>query len=186
MQTRKTKIIKTLVLGNKNIGKTSFIERYFSGDFETESKTKSKIKDIPFSFSIQSSSTFSIQSHKFTRVFEVHESEEYIPNFDCYILMFDINDLETYKDLLRFIEILKPNKINNVLKPFVIVGNKCDIMSDTAIREFSKVLDTDLYERVITFSCKSCYNIDKPFLKLIREIERNENIIYYEELIKKS
>jgi hypothetical protein len=55
-------------------------------------------------------------------------------------------------------------------------------MSDTTMREFSKVLDTDLYERVITFSCKSCYNIDKPFLKLIREIERNENIIYYEEL----
>jgi GTPase SAR1 family protein len=179
MQENKTKIIKTLVIGNKNIGKTSFIERYYSGDFgDFESKRKSKIKHIPF--------TFSIQSHKFTRVFEVHESNEYIPNFDCYILMFDINDLETYKDLLRFIEILKPNKINNVLKPFVIVGNKCDIMSDTAIREFSKVLDTDLYERVITFSCKSCYNIDKPFLKLIREIERNENIIYYEELIKKS
>jgi len=158
------------IIGAKNVGKTTFINRFVKGTFNNENDDEQVIN--------------------FDNI-KIHISTYPNINVDGLILMFDIHELKTFEYIEKYFE---PNK------PIVLVGNKSDIkyieeINDECIninndnfinpenrsyvkkwRELQqKKFNIDFYE----MSAKSNYNIEKPFANLIYKLNiQKKNISY--------
>jgi GTP-binding nuclear protein Ran len=168
---------KVLVGGEGGVGKTTFVKKILTGEFET--------KYIP---------TVGVQVYKMYFLtnrgpinFEVWDlagqeslsglRDGYYIGADCAILMFDLTSPITFKCL--------PTHIRDIGRicdsiPTVLVGNKDDIQDE-------KVSDDDidsLCERhsfpYCSVSSKSSVNIELPFLYLARKLVGDEHLSFVE------
>ena len=113
--------IKSCILGNTNVGKTSIIQKYVNKNSNLTNATLGAI------FWVVQDEEKNVQID----LWDTAGQEKYnslIPMYtrgsDIIILTFDLNDKKTFQDL-----VIWKNKVDfKHLKPyFVIVGNKCDL-----------------------------------------------------------
>jgi hypothetical protein len=139
------------VIGQKGVRKSSFLNRHISGEFKSSS-------DKVFTWTFMTSyGDLAVSFHLFESV------EECTITPDCYLLMFDLHNLNT----LYALDISKLNK------PYVVTGNKSDIkMSEKKFH--SVMLEICAWKSqcsplaVWLISGKSCFNFEQPFLSLFR------------------
>ena len=147
--------MKIIILGDKGVGKTSFINRHLTGDF----------KDVPVNFNDQY-----VQYHTNHGLIDIMLTDmKYMDDLKCYdaaIIMFDCTKEETYDNIPNYFELIQehaPN-INNI----VICGNKVDIPQRVVKSEminYHRQYDVYYYD----ISNKSNYNFDKPITYLMQK-----------------
>ena len=141
-------------IGNSDVGKTTFLKRFSTGEFEKNY--------IP----TEGTSVYSIEFYT--------SYGKYILNIcDC---SGRENNPENYigaDGALIFFDVTNPQSHTNIwaesfgtTKPFVLCGNKCD-----------RIRPKNMDRNTILISAKSNYNFEKPFLYLLRKITGNENIL---------
>ncbi|EEH22206.1 GTP-binding nuclear protein GSP1/Ran [Paracoccidioides brasiliensis Pb03] len=163
---------KLVLVGDGGTGKTTFVKRHITGEFEKKYIATLGVEVHPLKFqtnlgAIQFDVWDTAGQEKFGGL-----RDGYYINGQCGIIMFDVTSRITYKnvpswhrDLVRVCE--------NV--PIVLCGNKVDVKERKVKAKtitFHRKKNLQYYD----ISAKSNYNFEKPFLWLARKLVGNPGL----------
>ncbi|PGH04695.1 GTP-binding nuclear protein GSP1/Ran [Blastomyces parvus] len=167
-----TPTFKLVLVGDGGTGKTTFVKRHLTGEFEKKYIATLGVEVHPLNFqtnlgAIQFDVWDTAGQEKFGGL-----RDGYYINGQCGIIMFDVTSRITYKnvpswhrDLVRVCE--------NV--PIVLCGNKVDVKERKVKAKtitFHRKKNLQYYD----ISAKSNYNFEKPFLWLARKLVGNASL----------
>lgn len=147
-----------LIVGDKSVGKSTFINRHVTGEFTREYVPTDGLKKSRLAFTTNQGKI----------IFNVYDGG-YPAQVDCAIIMSDMTNKSTVDHVISYYHWIDAmfGKI-----PIVICGNKMDLRErEVQASSFAQFLhDTYKDLRVLYFdtSARSNYNFEKPFLFLIR------------------
>ncbi|KAF9082248.1 GTP-binding nuclear protein gsp1/Ran [Mortierella sp. GBA35] len=163
---------KLVLVGDGGTGKTTFVKRHLTGEFEKKYIATLGVEVHPLSFTTNFGQIIfntwdTAGQEKFGGL-----RDGYYINGQCGIIMFDLTSRITYKnvpnwhrDLVRVCESI----------PIVLCGNKVDIkerkVKPKAI-DFHRKKSLQYYD----ISAKSNYNFEKPFLWLARKLAGHQDL----------
>jgi len=163
---------KLVLVGDGGTGKTTFVKRHLTGEFEKKYNATLGVEVHPLGF-------FTNYGEIIFDVWDTAGQEKfgglrdgYYINGQCGIIMFDVTGRITYKnvpnwhrDLVRVCE--------NV--PIVLCGNKVDI-KERKVKAKSITFHRKKNLQYYDISAKSNYNFEKPFLWLARKLVGKANL----------
>nr|KYP45784.1 GTP-binding nuclear protein Ran-3 [Cajanus cajan] len=167
---------KLVIVGDGGTGKTTFVKRHLTGEFEKKYEPTIGVEVHPLDFfpncgKIRFYCWDSAGQEKFGGL-----RDGYYIHGQCAIIMFDVTARLTYKnvptwhrDLCRVCE--------NI--PIVLCGNKVDVKNRQVKAKqvtFHRKKNLQYYE----ISAKSNYNFEKPFLYLARKLAGDPNLHFVE------
>ncbi|EGD93397.1 GTP-binding nuclear protein [Trichophyton mentagrophytes] len=163
---------KLVLVGDGGTGKTTFVKRHLTGEFEKKYIATLGVEVHPLKFQTNLGAIkFDVWDTAGQEKFGGLRDGYYI-NGQCGIIMFDVTSRITYKnvpswhrDLVRVCE--------NV--PIVLCGNKVDVKERKVKAKtitFHRKKNLQYYD----ISAKSNYNFEKPFLWLARKLVGNQGL----------
>ncbi|KAK9072841.1 hypothetical protein SSX86_009276 [Deinandra increscens subsp. villosa] len=167
---------KLVIVGDGGTGKTTFVKRHLTGEFEKKYEPTIGVEVHPLDFftncgKIRFYCWDTAGQEKFGGL-----RDGYYIHGQCAIIMFDVTARLTYKnvptwhrDLCRVCE--------NI--PIVLCGNKVDVKNRQVKAKqvtFHRKKNLQYYE----ISAKSNYNFEKPFLYLARKLAGDANLHFVE------
>lgn len=157
--------IKVVVVGDGGVGKTAFIRRHLTGEFEKRYISTKGVEVIPIAFNTNKGPVI-------LNVWDcgdIHDS--YFEGAQAFIIMFDMTSHTSYRNaacwarhVLEYLRSVGQGDYNMVL-----CGNKVDIF-ERAVQLEEITLHQTLQCQYYEVSAKSNYNYEKPFLHIIRKI----------------
>jgi GTP-binding nuclear protein Ran len=165
---------KCILVGDGATGKTTFVKRHLSGEFEKKYYPTIGVEVRPLKFhTSRGLICFNCWDTAGQEKFGCLRDGYYI-NGNCAIIMFDVTSRESYKnvptwhrDIVRVCERI----------PIVLVGNKVDVM-ERAVKAkmitFHRKKNLQYYD----VSAKSNYNFEKPFLYLARRLSGDNALTF--------
>lgn len=166
------KPFKLVILGDGGVGKTTFVKRHLTGEFNKRYEPTHGVDVHPMDFEtsrgpLRFSCWDTAGQERFGSL-----RDGYYVNADCAILMFDVTCRLTYKNIpmwYRDIRRVCPNI------PILLVGNKVDVHNRQVrpkMVTFHRKHSLQYYE----VSAKSNYNFEKPFLYLVRQLYNDDTL----------
>ena len=161
---------KLLLLGNKNVGKTSFIMRYCDNKYEENLISTAGIdlrnKEIERNNKKIALKIFDTAGQERFRSI----SKNYFKSSDGILLLYSINDLESFNSLKGWIDSIK-EVVDLADIGMVIVGNKLDLSEDRKVSDLMREdLEKNLNIKILEASAKSNINIENCFNTLIDKV----------------
>lgn len=165
-------MFKLILVGDGGVGKTTFVKRHITGEFEKKYVATLGVEVHPITFfTNRGPIKFNVWDTAGQEKFGGLRDGYYIQG-QCAIIMFDVTSRITYKnvpswhrDLTRVCE--------NI--PIVLVGNKVEI-KDRKVKAkmitFHRKKNLQYYD----ISAKSNYNFEKPFLWLARKLSGDNSL----------
>jgi len=163
---------KLVLIGDGGTGKTTFVKRHLTGEFEKKYIATIGVEVHPLRFhtnfgEIQFDVWDTAGQEKFGRL-----RDGYYINGQCGIIMFDVTSRITYKNV--------PNWHRDLVRvceniPIVLCGNKVDVKERKVKAKtitFHRKKNLQYYD----ISAKSNYNFEKPFLWLARKLGGNPQL----------
>merc|ERR1711881_163741 len=161
-----TPTFKLVLVGDGGTGKTTFVKRHLTGEFEKKYIATLGVEVHPLGFTtnlgnIQFDVWDTAGQEKFGGL-----RDGYYINDQCGIIMFDVTSRITYKNV--------PNWHRDLVRvceniPIVLTGNKVDVKERKVKAKtitFHRKKNLQYYD----VSAKSNYNFEKPFLWLARKL----------------
>jgi GTP-binding nuclear protein Ran len=156
------------LVGNEGVGKSSFIQRYITGEFFNPSDATGKT----LKYQVQNQTTKFIVTFNLIETTPDHYGWWDPP--DCVILMSDKTTPET---LIPLVPLLDQNI------PLIILDNKCDckdaldndglfLVPDVDFLAYLRALEIKYYP----FSAKTLYNIIKPFETILKLLLNDDTL----------
>ena len=168
-----THSFKVVILGDAGSGKTTYLNRLITGDFEKKYVATVGADIHPLEFtSTNGNIIFNIWDTAGQAKF-AGLRDDYYKDANCAIIFFDVTSTISYHNIenwLKDIRTVQPDIL------IVLVGNKCDIKE-------RKVMAKDIRRFALPYfdiSAKSMYNFEKPFLFLARKMINNELLEFTE------
>jgi len=163
---------KLVLVGDGGVGKTTFVKRHLTGEFEKKYVATLGVEVHPLAFTTNRGPiTFNVWDTAGQEKFGGLRDGYYIQG-QCAIIMFDVTSRITYKnvptwhkDLVRVCE--------NI--PIVLCGNKVDI-KDRKVKAKAITFHRKKNLQYYDISAKSNYNFEKPFLWLARKLAGDPNL----------
>jgi len=163
---------KLVLVGDGGVGKTTFVKRHMTGEFEKKYVATLGVEVHPLDFTTNRGPiTFNVWDTAGQEKFGGLRDGYYIQG-QCAIIMFDVTSRITYKnvptwhkDLVRVCE--------NI--PIVLCGNKVDI-KDRKVKAKAITFHRKKNLQYYDISAKSNYNFEKPFLWLARKLAGDPNL----------
>ena len=178
---------KILILGNSNVGKTSFILRYCEDKFEEILVSTSGI-DIKNKIIKRHNKVINLKIFDTAGQERYHSiSKNYFNMADGIIIIYDISNEESFKAIKEWIESIKEViEIREI--GIIIVGNKSDIPDEERqVNNLMKEeLEKELNINVLEVSTKNNINIEKCFEKLVDKIYEIQYGIKANETLRKT
>jgi len=157
---------KLVLIGDGGVGKTTFVKRHLTGEFEKKYIPTLGVEVHPMPF-------FTSKGKILFNVWDTAGQEKlgglrdgYYINGNCGIIMFDVcsrityqNVPKWYKDIVRVCE--------NI--PITLVGNKVDV-NDRKVKAKQIVFHRKKNLQYYDISAKSNYQFEKPFVWLLRKL----------------
>jgi len=160
---------KLVLVGDGGTGKTTFVKRHLTGEFEKKYIATLGVEVHPLSFSTNFGTIiFNVWDTAGQEKFGGLRDGYYIQG-QCGIIMFDVTSRITYKNVPNWHRDLD-RVCENI--PIVLCGNKVDVKErkvKTAAVTFHRKKNLQYFE----ISAKSNYNFEKPFLWLARKVVGN-------------
>ncbi|RAL03849.1 Ran family GTP-binding nuclear protein [Aspergillus ibericus CBS 121593] len=163
---------KLVLVGDGGTGKTTFVKRHLTGEFEKKYIATLGVEVHPLAFhtnlgNIQFDVWDTAGQEKFGGL-----RDGYYINGQCGIIMFDVTSRITYKNV--------PNWHRDLVRvcegiPIVLCGNKVDVKERKVKAKtitFHRKKNLQYYD----ISAKSNYNFEKPFLWLARKLVGNPQL----------
>ena len=154
---------KVCLIGNGQVGKTSFMKRQILDDFSDTYIPTIGVEVRPITFhTSRGPITFNVWDCAGQELYGGLRDGYYIYSHAA-IFMFDVSNLSSYLAI--------PNHVANYQRvnshtPMVICGNKCDMKNHVRAPESSTVMGINYYAT----SAQSNYNCEEPFLFLARQL----------------
>ncbi len=167
---------KLVLVGDGGTGKTTFVKRHLTGEFEKKYIATLGVEVHPMGF-------FTNHGQIKFNVWDTAGQEKlgglrdgYYIGGNCAIIMFDVcaritysNVPKWYKDLTRVCE--------NI--PIVLVGNKVDV-KDRKVKAKQITFHRKKNLQYYDISAKSNYQFEKPFVWLLRRLTNDPNLVLVE------
>lgn len=172
MATQQVPTFKLVLVGDGGTGKTTFVKRHLTGEFEKRYHATQGVEVYPLGF----------QTNFGEIKFEVWDTagqekfgglrDGYYINGQCGIIMFDVTSRITYKNV--------PNWHRDLVRvceniPVVLCGNKVDV-KERKVKAKSITFHRKKNLQYYDISAKSNYNFEKPFLWLARKLAGNPSL----------
>jgi GTP-binding nuclear protein Ran len=169
---------KLVLVGDGGVGKTTFVKRHVTGEFEKKYVPTLGVEVRPIKFETNyGPACFNIWDTAGQEKFGGLRDGYYIQG-QCAILMFDVTSRVTYKNVPNWFRDLT-RVCENI--PIVLVGNKVDIKDRTVKAKnitFHRKKNLQYYD----LSAKSNYNFEKPFLWLARKLSGKNDLNFVAEV----
>jgi GTP-binding nuclear protein Ran len=172
----KDSIIKLILVGDGGVGKTTFVKRHLTGEFEKKYIATLGVEVHPLKFHTNRGLiVFNIWDTAGQEKFGGLRDGYYIQG-QAAIIMFDVTSRITYKNV--------PNWHRDLIRvcdeiPIVLIGNKVDI-KDRKVKAKQITFHRKKNLQYYDVSAKSNYNFEKPFLWLARKLIGDPNLIFVE------
>jgi len=167
---------KLLLVGDGATGKTTFVKRHTTGEFEKKyiATVGVEVRPLPFHTNY-GQIVFNVWDTAGQEKFGGLRDGYYIAG-QCAIVMFDVTNRMTYKNV--------PNWHRDIVRvceniPIVICGNKVDI-KDRKVKAKNITFHRKKNLQYYDISARSNYNFEKPFLYLARKLVGNQNLTFVE------
>lgn len=166
------KCFKLVLVGDGGVGKTTFVKRHITGEFEKKYVATLGVEVHPITFMTNRGCVqFNVWDTAGQEKFGGLRDGYYIQG-ECAIIMFDVTSRVTYKNA--------PNWHRDLIRvcdqiPIVLVGNKVDI-KDRKVKAKSITFHRKKNLQYYDISAKSNYNFEKPFLYLARKLIGDPNL----------
>lgn len=161
--------LKIVLLGHKNVGKTSVFNRYVYDDFGKTSMTigayfamkQCRIEDKSYNLAIWDTAG----EEKFDSL-----TNFYCRNARAAIITYDVTNYETFAGLQRWVDKIAMEAEQNCV--IVIVGNKYDMVQEdpslrkvdfAEVKKYAKTVGAEAYET----SAATGYNVVEIFTKVV-------------------
>jgi len=158
---------KLVLIGDGSTGKTTFVKRHLTGEFERKYVPTLGAEVHPLTFHTNMGPLcFNVWDTAGQEKFGGLRDVYYIQG-QCAIIMFDVTSRMTYKNV--------PNWHRDVVRvcttsiPIVLCGNKVDI-KDRKVKAKQITFHRKKNLQYYDISAKSNYNFEKPFLWLARKL----------------
>jgi len=157
---------KLVLIGDGSTGKTTFVKRHLTGEFEKKYVPTLGVDVHPLTFFTNVGPIcFNVWDTAGQERFGGLRDAYYIQG-QCAIIMFDVTSRMTYKNV--------PNWHTDIVRvcdniPIVLCGNKVDI-KDRKVKAKQITFHRKKYLQYYEVSAKSNYNFEKPFLWLARKL----------------
>ncbi len=169
-------MFKMILVGDGGVGKTTFVKRHLTGEFEKKYIATLGVEVHPLKF-------FSTRGQIIFNIWDTAGQEKFGGLRDGYyiqgqaaIVMFDVTSRITYKNV--------PNWHRDLIRvceniPIVLVGNKVDI-KDRKVKAKQITFHRKKNLQYYDISAKSNYNFEKPFLWLGRKLTGDPSLNFVE------
>lgn len=172
MAAQQVPTFKLVLVGDGGTGKTTFVKRHLTGEFEKRYHATQGVEVYPLGF----------QTNFGEIKYEVWDTagqekfgglrDGYYINGQCGIIMFDVTSRITYKNV--------PNWHRDLVRvceniPVVLCGNKVDV-KERKVKAKSITFHRKKNLQYYDISAKSNYNFEKPFLWLARKLAGNPSL----------
>ena len=164
--------IKVIVVGDGGVGKTTFVKRHLSGEFERRYIATQGVEVHPMKFTTSKGTiTFN--------VWDTAGQEKLSGLRDCYyidahcaIIMFDVTSRITYKNVPKWYK-----DITRICEgiPIVLVGNKVD-EKNRKVKAKQILFARKHGLQYFDVSAKSNYQFEKPFIWLLKKLTGDPNL----------
>lgn len=167
--------IKIVLIGDSAVGKTSYMLRFKTGEFVKKYDPTIGVEVYTITFTTSHGTVI-------CDVWDTAGQEKYgalgsgyYHNADAAICMFDVGAKITFKNIPQWVRKFR-NMCPNA--PIVIVGNKVDILDrkimPSKISKCIRIANMNSANEqksldYVDMSVRSCYNYEKPFLKVLRK-----------------
>lgn len=163
---------KLVLVGDGGVGKTTFVKRHLTGEFEKKYNATVGVEVHPLQF----------QTNRGLIVYNVWDTagqekfgglrDGYYIGGQCAIIMFDVTSRITYKNV--------PNWHKDLVRvceniPIVLCGNKVDV-KDRKVKAKAITFHRKNNMQYYDISARSNYNFEKPFLWLARKLAGDANL----------
>lgn len=174
MHSKKQKKCVIIVLGESQVGKTSFINRFNTGSFERDTLTTIGLDFVVKEMTLEDGTKVKV------KIFDTAGQERFrnlTKNFyqkaDGAILMYSETDEDSFNKINGWLTKLGENAPENVIT--FLVANKCDSLERTVTKqrgvELSRTKKLKFYES----SAKQNINVNKVFEELVKDIIKIKN-----------
>ncbi|MCJ1476301.1 GTP-binding nuclear protein gsp1/Ran [Lambiella insularis] len=169
---------KLVLVGDGGTGKTTFVKRHLTGEFEKKYIATLGVEVHPLGFSTNLGNIiFDVWDTAGQEKFGGLRDGYYI-NGQCGIIMFDVTSRITYKNV--------PNWHRDLVRvceniPIVLCGNKVDV-KERKVKAKSITFHRKKNLQYYDISAKSNYNFEKPFLWLARKLTGNQGLEFVAEV----
>lgn len=171
---------KLAFIGDGGVGKTTFLIRHLTGEFEKKYVATLGVEVHPLEFRTN-------QGPIRFNVWDVAGQEKlgglrdgYFASADAALVMFDSGSQLSWRNLPKWIDLFRAKCPN---APIVVCGNKVDI-KDRKVKptEISEAKNEGFLQGVQYYdiSARSNYNFEKPFVYLARQLTGNESLQFVE------
>lgn len=163
---------KLVIVGDGGTGKTTFVKRHLSGEFEKRYVPTIGVEVHPMKFDTNCGPIkFEVWDTAGQEKFGGLKDGYYV-EAHCAIIMFDVTSRDTYKNVATWYKDL--TRVCDRI-PIVLVGNKCDV-KDRKVKprqiSFHRKKNLQYYD----VSAKSNYNFERPFLWIARKLTGNNGL----------
>merc|ERR1712168_604972 len=167
---------KLVLVGDGGVGKTTFVKRHMTGEFEKKYVATLGVEVHPLQFHTnRGAMRFNVWDTAGQEKFGGLRDGYYIQG-QCAIIMFDVTSRVTYKNV--------PNWHRDLIRvcdgiPIVLCGNKVDVKEGKVKAKtitFHRKKNLQYYD----ISAKSNYNFEKPFLWLARKLSGEAELEFVE------
>jgi GTP-binding nuclear protein Ran len=162
--------LKVLLVGDHNVGKSSYINRCVTGDFNNR-KNGQSINNMIIN---TNKGDFCLNIYKISE--QKHITELKNIKIDAVIYMFDTTNEKSLNSIDKWIE--EVNKYDGSL-PSILVGNKFDIVNIKNTEKLYKNIIKIIRKHNILYyniSAKTNYNFEKPYLNILRSLTNDEEL----------
>eukprot|EP01110_Echinostelium_bisporum_P004818 TRINITY_DN21930_c0_g1_i1.p1 TRINITY_DN21930_c0_g1~~TRINITY_DN21930_c0_g1_i1.p1 ORF type:complete len:231 (-),score=116.86 TRINITY_DN21930_c0_g1_i1:128-799(-) len=167
---------KLILIGDGSTGKTTFVKRHLTGEFEKKYVPTLGVEVHPLTFHTNCGPIcFNVWDTAGQEKFGGLRDGYYIQG-NAAIILFDVTSRMTYKNV--------PNWHKDVVRvceniPIVLCGNKVDL-KDRKVKAKQITFHRKRNLQYYDISAKSNYNFEKPFLWLARKLVGEPNLIFVE------
>jgi GTP-binding nuclear protein Ran len=179
---------KLILVGDGGVGKTTFVKRHLTGEFEKKYVATLGVEVHPLDFHVgKDNPNGGVGTQSLGRIrFNVWDTagqekfggrrDGYYIQGQCAIIMFDVTSRITYKNV--------PNWHRDLTRvcegiPIVLTGNKIEI-KDRKVKAKQITYHRKKNLQYFDISAKSNYNFEKPFLWIARKLCGEEKLKFIE------
>jgi len=168
---------KIILVGDGATGKTTFVRRHLTGEFERKYVPTLGVNVHPLTFNTNRGVIrFNVWDTAGQEKFGGLRDGYYIQGSGA-ILFFDLTSKNTYKNV--------PNWYRDLMRvcdniPVVLVGNKADV-KERAVKPKQIIFHRKKNLQYFDISAKSHYNYEKPWLSLARQLLGDANLVFVEQ-----
>ena len=174
MAQQQTPTWKLLLVGDGGTGKTTFVKRHKTGEFEKKYNATQGVEVHPLDF-------YTNYGRIVFKVWDTAGQEKlsglrdgYYIQGQCAIIMFDVTTRMTYKNV--------PNWYRDIMRvcpniPVVICGNKVDV-NDRKVKARNITFHRKKNLQYYDISARSNYNFEKPFLYLVQRLLNDKSVVF--------